>query len=306
MAYPTFREDFEGGSTLGTACPELVDIDSAFAIDSTGSQAFTGTRSLKLSTIGSTHTIISNVTDTLSGNLTISGYVKNGNNAAQLNIYARATPSSVQPTSYQRVTFNASGVFVLQSISGTATALSTQISSVLLPTGIWLCMELRCNGTAISGRVVRQDNGQFFVQSGSGSWSSTPQTQSGTTTFTPAAGGFGPRLGDTISCFLDDLIIEPAVPSIDNPTFSLIGASATQQLTAGGFTDPLFGVTWSSSNTGVATVNSSGLVTAVGSGASTITATGKRDTAQTATATAAVTVQFRRVFQMRSGSRGAA
>ena len=91
------------------------------------------------------------------------------------------------------------------------------------------------------------------------------------------------------SCYIDDLIIEPAVPSIDNPTFSLTGSGSTQQLTAGGFTDPLYGVTWSSSNTAVATVNRAGLVTAVAAGTATITATGKRDSGQTATATATVT-----------------
>jgi hypothetical protein len=69
----------------------------------------------------------------------------------------------------------------------------------------------------------------------------------------------------------------------------LSSTGSTQQLTAGGFTDPLYGVTWSSSNTAVATVNSAGLVTAVAAGTATITATGKRDAGQTATATATVT-----------------
>ncbi|MBQ6569273.1 MAG: Ig domain-containing protein, partial [Clostridia bacterium] len=50
-------------------------------------------------------------------------------------------------------------------------------------------------------------------------------------------------------------------------------------------------VTWSSSNTSVATVSSSGVVTGVGEGTATITATSKYDTTKTATKTITVTAK---------------
>ncbi len=300
MTYPIRLQGFEGGTTLGSACPELVDIDSAFAIDSTGSHANTGTNSLKLVTLASSHTILSNINDTLSGDVTISCYFNCGSFNAAMSLFAQASPSGAAPNTYQRAQFSTSGLTLIQDIAATITNLNSPISGVSVPTGVQLCMELRCHGTAVTARVVRQDFGQFFVHSGTGSWSSTPQGVSGTATLTESAGAFGLRLGDGIFGYADDLIIDPAVPSIDNPTFSLSGVGSAQQLTAGGFTDPRFGwstglipgttqVTWLSSNAGVATVNSSGTVIAVGTGTATITATGKRDTGQTATAVVTVT-----------------
>jgi hypothetical protein len=289
MSYPTYRQDFEGGTTLATACPELVDSDSMFTIDSSGSHAFTGTHSLSLTPGGSNHNIVSNANDTLSGNVTLTAYVNFGQTLEVTDVQARQSPLSIAPTSFQRLTFSASnGIAIIQSNAGTVTTLNTPISGVTPPVGVWLCCELRCNGTAISARVIRQDTGQFFVNTGTGSWSSSPQTQTGTASMTPAAGGFGMRVGDGVGYFIDDIIYGPAVPSIDLTSFTINGVGTGQQLTAGGFTDPLFGVTWSSTNTSVATVNSTGLVTSVSAGTSTITATGKRDTTQTATSTVTV------------------
>jgi hypothetical protein len=235
MSYPTYREDFEGGSTIGTACPELVDFDSAYAIDTSGSNALTGTHALRSATTAS-HTISSSSADTLSGGTTFTAYMKNGSSNASLSLFSHMQPTnSATTTDYIRFLFGATGIQLNQEKSSTVTTINTPISGVTLPTGVWLALELRCNGTTISARVVRQDNGQFFVNSGSGSWSSTPQTESATTALTPAAGSWGFRGGDNLSLYLDDWIIEPAVPSIDNPSFTINGAGNTQQLTAGGF-----------------------------------------------------------------------
>lgn len=289
MSYPTYRQDFEGGSTLGTACPELVDQDGAYGIDTISGNAFTGTHSLKLTNLAGNHSILSNTTDSLGGEVVFSAYLRTGSTSNSLALYARSVPSGIAPTNYLRGSYGASGLTLIQVVSGTPTNLNSPISGFVEPANLYVCLELRCHGTTISMRLVRQDTGQFFVHSGSGSWSSSPQTVSVTTTLTEAAGAWGLRLGDNTSCNVDDLVIDPAVPSIDNTAFTITGVGGNQQLTAGGFTDPLFGVTWSSSNTGVATVNSAGLVTAVSPGTATITATGKRDPGQTATATATVT-----------------
>lgn len=207
MSYPTYRQDFEGGTTLGTACPELIDFDSAYAIDSSGSHALTGTHSLKLNPAVANHTIISNVADALAGDITLTAYIQNQSVNSSLNLNARSVPTGVQSPTFQRLTFGATGITILQDNAGTATTLNTPISGVSLPTGVWLCLELRCRGTAISARVVRQDTGQFFVNSGSGSWSSSPQNQAGTATLAAAAGSFGLHLGDNVACYVDDMII---------------------------------------------------------------------------------------------------
>lgn len=75
-----------------------------------------------------------------------------------------------------------------------------------------------------------------------------------------------------------------------SPTTATIGVGATQQLTAtvapANATNK--DVTWSTTNAGVATVNSSGLVTGVGAGSATITVTSQDD--PTKSATSAITV----------------
>jgi hypothetical protein len=294
MSYPIYRQDFEGGTTLATACPELVDSNSAFAIDSSGAHAFTGTNSLRIVTLGTNHSIQSNTADILSGNVVVTAYVQFGTTGETTDVQARELPVGVDPTTYQRMTFTAAmGIGLVQNNAGSIATLNTTISGVTPPINTWLCCELRCNGTTISARVIRQDTGQFFVNTGAGSWSSAApaldSSNSGTATMAAGAGSWGLRIGDATSFYVDNLFYGPAVPAVDVTSFSLTSVGATQQLTAGGFTDPLFGVTWSSSNTGVATVNSAGLVTAVSPGTCTITATGKRDAGQTATSAATVT-----------------
>jgi hypothetical protein len=291
MTYPIYRQDFEGGSTLGTACPELVDQDSVYAIDTAGANALTGTHSLKLTSLGVTHPIYSNTADTLIGGVTFTLYFLAGDTSPNLQLFTRILPANTPVTSWTDwigCIFTTTGITVRQKKAGTVTPLNTAISGVSVPSGVWVCVELRCNGTAISCRVVRQDTGQYFVNTGTGSWSSTPQGSAGTATTTTVAGGWALVCSDGVSLNLDNWYIGPAVPSVDVPTFTLTSLGQTQPLTAGGFTDPLFGVTWSSSNPAVATVSSSGLVTAVGVGTATITATGGRDTGQTAVATATV------------------
>lgn len=289
----SYRQDFEGGSILGTACPELIDLDAKYSIDSTGTHAFTGTHSLKLAADAVAHSIMSNIADLFSGDVTVSGYFNVSSTNASIDLLGQASATVATPPNFLRVSLGVAGLTITQGKASVFTTLNTPITGVTVLTGTWICLELRCHGTTISVRAVRQDNGQFFVNTGSGSWSGSPpalnSSNSGTATLAEIAGFFGIRAGDGAGLYVDDLFIEPAVPQIDSPTFSVAGAGSTFQLNAGGFTDPIRGVTWSSSDVTIATVSSGGLVTAVAAGTVTITATGKRDTGQHTTAVGTIT-----------------
>jgi hypothetical protein len=269
LTYPIYRQDFEGGTTLATACPELIDFDGKYAIDTSGSNALTGTHALSSTEHTSGWDIFSSAADTLGGNITFTAYFKGGTTAVYPSLFVRLRPAgNDSPTDYLRAQFISStpqGLLIKQSVTGTVTTLNTPLTtSVGLAIGHWYCLEIRCNGTAISARLIDQSTGQFWVQSGSGSWSSTASQVAGTATAAAAAGSYGFSGGDNTSLYVDDWFLGPAVPSIDLPTFTIGTIGGTQQLTAGGFTDPLFGVTWLSSNTGVATVGATtGLVTSV-------------------------------------------
>src|SRR5437764_10919854 len=67
-----------------------------------------------------------------------------------------------------------------------------------------------------------------------------------------------------------EMFVEPAATAVTKPFASTV---ATATYSDGSSQDLVNGVTWSSSTTSVATVNNSGLVTTVGAGTTTITAT---------------------------------
>jgi len=75
-----------------------------------------------------------------------------------------------------------------------------------------------------------------------------------------------------------------------NPTTAALKAGDTQQLTPT-VTGGTSGVTYSSSNAAVATVNASGLITAIKSGTATITATSVDDNTKTATCAVTATLK---------------
>ncbi len=294
-SYPIARFDFESG-TLASA--GLDDFDSVFSIGTTN--PYTGTHSISQSgTAG--HDIFTALADSLGGDMTVTGYFYITAASSGVQIQARVQPAGTDNTTNIRAIFNVAGLYVIQDVGGTVTNLSAQGSGVSIPNNVWLCLELRMSGTAISARIINETTGNYFenASGGAGSWVSSVQSATGTLSGGPTgAGSYGVRLANATAntIFFDDLICDPAIPSINNPTFSISSASGTQQLTAGGFTDPLHanpgGVTWASSNTAVATVGATtGLVVATGNGSATITATGIRDTTQTATAAATITGQ---------------
>jgi len=88
-----------------------------------------------------------------------------------------------------------------------------------------------------------------------------------------------------------------------SPTTATLSIGGTQQLTATVANLTNKNVTWASSTTGVATVNSSGLVTAVAAGSATITATSASVTSLKATATITVNpTSYTLSFTLNSGS----
>jgi hypothetical protein len=94
----------------------------------------------------------------------------------------------------------------------------------------------------------------------------------GTATVTAVFGGIvGTSAVNTASAMLTSIVVTPGNPGI--------GVTATEQFTATGhFSDSSSlnltrQVTWSSSDVGVAVINSSGIATPVATGSSTITAT---------------------------------
>lgn len=86
--------------------------------------------------------------------------------------------------------------------------------------------------------------------------------------------------------FQTTITINVTPMTISNPTLALTGG-ATQTLTTGNTTGT---IGWASSNNNVATVNGSGLVSAVGAGTATITATNTPASGTAQTATCVVTV----------------
>ena len=292
QTYPVFRADFEAGTIVSAG---LYDPSSAYAISTT--HAFTGTHGIS-NTLTSGADLLTVAADALGGNVKVTGYFY-PIAVDSFQLRARVQPAGTDATTWVLASFGVNGLTLVQDVSGTQTTLNTAISGVTIPTGAWLCLELAVNGTAVTGRLLNETTGLWFQHSGSGSWVSTPQTVSGTLVSGPTGvGSIEVRLGNSSAnaIYFDDLIYDPATPSIDHPTFSISSAGGTQQLTAGGFTDPIRtnpgGVTWASSNTAIAVVGATtGLVTAIGNGSATITATGIRDTSQAATATATISGQ---------------
>jgi len=172
--------------------------------------------------------------------------------------------------------------------SGTATVAITQdpIASVTLapPTSSISATQTQqltatvkdAGGTVLTGRAITwsSSNTAIATVSNSGLVSPTGANDSGTVTITATSGGVN---GTATVAITQDPVASVAVA----PLSSTISATQTQQLTAtlkdaGGTVLTGRAITWSSSNTAIATVSNTGLVTPTGandSGTVTITAT---------------------------------
>src|SRR5439155_603957 len=126
------------------------------------------------------------------------------------------------------------------------------------------------NGNALSGRVVTWSSSNTAVASVNAAGFVT-SAAAGSATITAASEGKSGTSAITVTSV-------PVATASVSPASATLLAGQTDQLTAtpkGANGNPLTGrpITWSSSNTSVATVNSSGLVSCVAAGSATITAT---------------------------------
>ena len=295
MAYPTFREDFEASSSLPST---VMDVQgSTWSVNTTAANAFTGNNS---ATETGSHALVTVANDSLGGQITASVYFRPVTTNPLANLLARGTAGDWGPNNCYSVELNNGQLMLKLHNASVATTLAppSTYTTATFAVGTAYLLELRCGvggtSSSLSCCLIRQSDGASYGISGSAwAWlAGNPSRLTGTDSTITGAGRVGIVGGATgaANCYFDDIIYGPAVPAIDVPSFTLASSGATQQLTAGGFTDPLDGVTWSSSNGAVESFSTTCIVTAVGNGTATITSRGKRDTTQTATATATVTM----------------
>ncbi len=293
MSYPIYRQDFENNTTIP---PELTNYGN-HTIDSGGLYSFTGNRSVKLPIVGTQagNSLLTKNYDTVSGNFTLTTYFNTSsgttNNArlSAFSLYGRSDIANTGLFSSYRCTF-VNGLLLAKFASGVSTNLTSALAgNSVIVTGVWHSLELRIAGSSITANVVRQDTGQFFNPANSG-WTSVATNARAYDTSVTGSGRYGIRItADTSDVYTDDIILDPSTPSVDFTSFTISSTGSVQQLTAGGFTDPLFGTNWFSSNLSIATVSSGGLVTPINNGTVTITASGKRDVSQFSSSTGVIT-----------------
>jgi uncharacterized protein YjdB len=171
-----------------------------------------------------------------------------------------------------------SGSTTVKVTTATLSSISITPADPILPAGV--TEPFRATGTYsdgtnydISGQVSWASSDPSVATINSGGLAAT--TGAGTATITAVSGSTAGSTGLTVtSATLSSISVTPSNPSLPNTP-----AGVTQQLTATGtYSDgsthditPL--VTWTSSNTGVATISSNGLAAAVAPGTANITAT---------------------------------
>jgi hypothetical protein len=302
MAYPYQHENFDTGSWPPAT---MTDPGAAFKYDTT-SKGTSGPNSITPNASGY-HFGWTASNDPNGGNCSVAYYYLVGGSTGLGQWALVRGDGQDRPTSscYFAV-MSATGLSFYKCVAGTLTQLTTPgQTGVALDITKHHLLQIWINGTTLTACLVRTSDGFFFSNTGgAGTFVSTPTYITVTdSTFPAAAGKCGFANPGTVSpSYSDDFYVDAPVASIDFPTFTLGSVGATKQLTAGGFTDPMNGVTWSSGTPAVATVSAAGLVTAVAAGTATITATGKRDTTQTATAAATVSTAAPTTATLSAGS----
>ena len=166
----------------------------------------------------------------------------------------------------------------LNTFSGTSTETTLSLDKSSASIAVNQSTTISATTTGGSGSVSWTTSNSSVAQLSASTGFSVSVTgkASGTATITASYSG------KTATCTVTVSGVAPTVTSVtvDPSSFTLdLSGTATKQLSAtvNGTNNPSQGVTWSSSNTAVATVSNNGLVTAVAKGSATITATSTYD-----------------------------
>lgn len=301
--YPIYHQNWDGGT--GSYPPgygdwNLAGIPSGFSI--VGTPLTSSPDSLGLTDTNAVLSTFVKTNSESSADGTCTFYCKNTAQMSGILIGCLARCQGVSTVAgdypcyfalFQTEIYDPLGTFRISKGNGDSTITNLAVSSTYgtNTTSIYV-VELRLSGTSLKTRVYDRTL-NLWLQS-NGSWSATPaDVLSITDSSVSAAGRVGVGYFTSGSsgdiAYIDDFYWDSPTPVLSQSTASLGLGGGTVTLTAGGFSDPLAGVTWGSSNTGVATV-SGGVVTPVAVGSATITATGVADVGQTASCLATVSI----------------
>ena len=210
------------------------------------------------------------------------GHYKAGAQAGRYKVVATDPGSGLSDSATAVVTATAVPVAQVAVLPTSATAsVASTVQFVAIP--------LDSTGTALGGRVITWASSNSSVASVDGSGLATSVT-AGSATITATSEGHSGSAALTVSA-----VTLPVATVTVSPASASVTAGQTVQLTAtpkdaNGNTLTGRTINWTSSNTSVATVSSSGLVSGVVAGLATITATAEGKSGTSAITVTAVTV----------------
>ncbi len=210
------------------------------------------------------------------------GHYKAGAQAGRYKVVATDPGSGLSDSATAVVTATAVPVAQVAVLPTSATAsVASTVQFVAIP--------LDSTGTALGGRVITWASSNSSVASVDGSGLATSVT-AGSATITATSEGHSGSAALTVSA-----VTLPVATVTVSPASASVTAGQTVQLTAtpkdaNGNTLTGRTINWTSSNTSVATVSSSGLVSGVVAGSATITATAEGKSGTSAITVTAVTV----------------
>jgi uncharacterized protein YjdB len=222
------------------------------------------------------------ITDSTTGKGMHYGHYKAGGQAGRYKVVATDPGSGLSDSATAVVTATAVPVAQVAVLPTSATAsVGSTVQFVAIP--------LDSTGTALGGRVITWASSNSSVASVDGSGLATG-VSAGSATITATSEGHSGSAAFTVSA-----VTVPVAAVTVSPASASVTAGQTVQLTAtpkdaNGNTLTGRTITWTSGNTSVATVSSSGLVSGVAAGSATITATSEGKSGTSAITVTAVTV----------------